>query len=338
MGHCVAAARPARRARRARCTCGASRERPQPSAAAARAGAGAAPLAAVRRRGSPRRRAAQVEAFDLFNRVRAAGGSVIAAGRATPARAPAARGPEDAPARRSRVPAAAARRRGEGRGAAAHAAARGLKLPAEVVAYLLATLQRDLASCSPCSTRSTAIRSRASARLRCRWCAKCCARNRVSPMDLIAVRSRQHAARRRQRLRMGAVPDRAGRARPRALRSAERRILRAVQGRHARHPRFPRLPAGAARAPPARAARRLARRIHGRENPAYHRAPRRATRGRAIRGGRCAPSSPPPTRFVTAPIAREFGVAHLIATEPEHVAVTDSPAKLSARPAFAKAR
>ena len=43
----------------------------------------------------------------------------------------------------------------------------------------------------------------------------------VSQLESRTVRSRQHAAVRRQRFRMGAVPDRAGRARPRSLRSAQ---------------------------------------------------------------------------------------------------------------------
>src|SRR5581483_9860168 len=68
----------------------------------------------------------------------------------------------------------------------------------------------------------------------------------------------------RQRLRLGAVPDRARRAGPRALRGAQRRVLQAISGRRAGHTRVPRFPAGAARAPAARRARRLAPRLHAR--------------------------------------------------------------------------
>ena len=88
--------------------------------------------------------AGQLEAFDRFNRVRAAGGSVIAAGRSPPAALPLR---EDL---RSRLlsglvfqllPLAD----GEKAAAlAAHAAARGMKLPADAVDHLLARLPRDL--------------------------------------------------------------------------------------------------------------------------------------------------------------------------------------------------
>ena len=88
--------------------------------------------------------AAQLEAFDRFNRVRAAGGSVIAAGTAAPARL-ALR--EDL---RSRVlsglvfqlqPLADDEKAAA---LAAHAAERGMKLPPEAVDHLLRRLPRDL--------------------------------------------------------------------------------------------------------------------------------------------------------------------------------------------------
>jgi DnaA family protein len=88
--------------------------------------------------------AAQLEAFDRFNRVRAAGGSVIAAGTTAPARL-ALR--EDL---RSRLlsglvfqlqPLADEEKAAA---LAAHAAERGMKLPAEAVDYLLRRLPRDL--------------------------------------------------------------------------------------------------------------------------------------------------------------------------------------------------
>ena len=88
--------------------------------------------------------AAQLEAFDRFNRVRAAGGSVVAAGTAPPARL-ALR--EDL---RSRLlsglvfqlqPLADEEKAAA---LAAHAAERGMKLPAEAVDHLLRRLPRDL--------------------------------------------------------------------------------------------------------------------------------------------------------------------------------------------------
>ena len=87
---------------------------------------------------------AQLEAFDRFNRVRAAGGSVIAAGTAAPARL-ALR--DDL---RSRVlsglvfqlhPLADEEKAAA---LAAHAAERGMKLPREAVHHLLHRLPRDL--------------------------------------------------------------------------------------------------------------------------------------------------------------------------------------------------
>jgi DnaA-homolog protein len=111
--------------------------------AAARTGAGEAPFAAFDDT-DRLTEAAQIEAFDLFNRVRAAGGSVIAAGRAAPAALPLR---EDL---RSRLlsglafqlqPLADAEKAAA---LAAHAAARGMKLPAEAVDHLLARLPRDL--------------------------------------------------------------------------------------------------------------------------------------------------------------------------------------------------
>jgi DnaA family protein len=89
--------------------------------------------------------AAQLEAFDRFNRVRAAGGSVVAAGTAPPARLGALR--EDL---RSRVlsglvfqlqPLTDAEKAAA---LAAHAAERGMKLPAEAIDHLLARLPRGL--------------------------------------------------------------------------------------------------------------------------------------------------------------------------------------------------
>jgi DnaA family protein len=88
--------------------------------------------------------AAQLEAFDRFNRVRAAGGSVIAAGTAAPARL-ALR--EDL---RSRVLSGLAFQlhpladEEKAAALAAHAAERGMKLPPEAVDHLLRRLPRDL--------------------------------------------------------------------------------------------------------------------------------------------------------------------------------------------------
>jgi DnaA family protein len=111
--------------------------------AAARAAAGAAPFAAfddVDRLAE----SAQLEAFDRYNRVRTAGGSVVAAGRTSPARLGLR---EDL---RSRLlsgvvfqllPLADAEKAAA---LAAHAAERGMTLPAEAVEHLLARLPRDL--------------------------------------------------------------------------------------------------------------------------------------------------------------------------------------------------
>lgn len=88
--------------------------------------------------------AAQLEAFDLFNRVRAAGGSVIAAGIAPPA------GLALREDLRSRLlsglvfqlhPLADEEKAAA---LAAHAAERGMKLPPEAVDHLLRRLPRDL--------------------------------------------------------------------------------------------------------------------------------------------------------------------------------------------------
>jgi len=111
--------------------------------AAARAGAGAAPFAAFDD-ADRLAEAAQVEAFDLFNRVRAAGGSVIAAGRATPAALPLR---EDLRSRLLSGLVFQLQPLADDEKAAAltaHAAARGMKLPAEAVDHLLARLPRDL--------------------------------------------------------------------------------------------------------------------------------------------------------------------------------------------------
>jgi len=110
---------------------------------AARSAAGDAPLAAFD--DSDRlAEAAQVETFDLFNRVRAAEGSVVAAGTAPPARLTLR---EDL---RSRLlsglvfqlqPLSDAEKAAA---LAAHAAARGMKLPRDAVDHLLARLPRNL--------------------------------------------------------------------------------------------------------------------------------------------------------------------------------------------------
>jgi DnaA-homolog protein len=88
--------------------------------------------------------AAQVETFDLFNRVRAAGGSVLAAGTAPPARL-ALR--EDL---RSRLLSGLVFQLQplsddeKAAALAAHAAARGMKLPAAAIDHLLNRLPRNL--------------------------------------------------------------------------------------------------------------------------------------------------------------------------------------------------
>jgi DnaA family protein len=90
--------------------------------------------------------AAQLEAFDRFNRVRAAGGSVVAAGAAPPARL----GGGLREDLRSRLlsglvfqlqPLTDAEKAAA---LAAHAAERGMRLPAEAVDHLLARLPRGL--------------------------------------------------------------------------------------------------------------------------------------------------------------------------------------------------
>jgi DnaA family protein len=89
--------------------------------------------------------AAQLEAFDRFNRVRAAGGSLVAAGTAPPARLGALR--EDL---RSRLLSGLVFQlqplsdEEKAAALAAHAAERGMKLPAEAVDHLLRRLPRDL--------------------------------------------------------------------------------------------------------------------------------------------------------------------------------------------------
>lgn len=88
--------------------------------------------------------AAQAEAFDLFNRVRAAGGAVIAAGRTAPAALPLR---EDL---RSRLLSGLVFQLQplpddeKAAALAAHASARGMKLPAEAIDHLLRRLPRDL--------------------------------------------------------------------------------------------------------------------------------------------------------------------------------------------------
>ncbi|MGE5793654.1 MAG: HdaA/DnaA family protein [Bacteroidota bacterium] len=89
--------------------------------------------------------AGQLEAFDRFNRVRAAGGSVVAAGTAPPARLVALR--EDL---RSRVLSGLVFQlvpltdREKAVALAAHAAERGMRLPPEAIDHLLERLPRDL--------------------------------------------------------------------------------------------------------------------------------------------------------------------------------------------------
>lgn len=88
--------------------------------------------------------AAQLEAFDLFNRVRAAGGSVIAAGVAPPA------GLALREDLRSRLLSGLAFQLHplpddeKAAALAAHAAERGMKLPPVAIDYLLRRLPRDL--------------------------------------------------------------------------------------------------------------------------------------------------------------------------------------------------
>ena len=88
--------------------------------------------------------AAQLEAFDLFNRVRAAGGSVIAAGVAPPA------GLALREDLRSRLLSGLAFQLHplsddeKAAALAAHAAERGMKLPPEAIDHLLRRLPRDL--------------------------------------------------------------------------------------------------------------------------------------------------------------------------------------------------
>src|SRR5581483_10446927 len=115
------------------------------------------------------------------------------------------------------------------------------------------------------------------------------------------IRSRQHAARRRQRLRVGAVSDRKGSPRPRGLRGAQPAVLRGIQGRVAGHPRVPGFPVETSVAPSARAARRLARGVHGREDPPHHhpegaRSGGEPQRGRACRRHRHQQLRDPPDR------------------------------------------
>ena len=118
------------------------------------------------------------------------------------------------------------------------------------------------------------------------------------------------------------------------------RVLRAVQGRHARHPRIPRLPAGAAGAPPARRTRRLARASswQRRIRPLIGEPARALVRSHLAAGDLCAIVTAT-NSFVTGPIAREFGIPHLIATDPAATRKTAaSPAVRAARRRSAKAR
>ena len=111
--------------------------------AAARGAAGDAPFAAIDD-ADRLAEAVQLEAFDLFNRVRAAGGSVVAAGRTPPARL-ALR--EDLRSRLLSGVVFQLHPLADGEKAAAlaaHAAERGMKLPPEAIDHLLARLPRDL--------------------------------------------------------------------------------------------------------------------------------------------------------------------------------------------------
>ena len=135
----------------------------------------------------------------------------------------------------------------------------------------------------------------------------------------------------RQRLRVGAVSDRERRARSRSLRGAQPTVLRAIQGRHARHPRVSRLPAEAAVAPSARACWTI-----GTANSCATASCPSSRKRRAIwwtaTATMRARSSPRPTASSLAPIAREFGIEHLVATEPEENATASSPAASAAYP------
>jgi DnaA family protein len=88
--------------------------------------------------------AAQVKVFDLFNRARGAGGAFVAAGTCAPARLPLR---EDLRTRLLSGLAFQLHALSDDEKAAAltaHAIERGIKLPEEVVAYLLRRLPRDL--------------------------------------------------------------------------------------------------------------------------------------------------------------------------------------------------
>ncbi len=96
------------------------------------------------------------------------------------------------------------------------------------------------------------------------------------------------------------------------------RVLRGLQGRAARYLRLSRLRPASARHPHARAARRLARRIHGHAHPADdHPAGAGDLVNRHLADADLVAVITATNSFVTAPIAREFGIPHLIATEPE---------------------
>jgi DnaA family protein len=84
---------------------------------------------------------------------------VLAAGSAPPAQLALREGPEKPPRMGARLPREAAHRRGAALYLAAEAERRGLRLPEDIVAYLLARVRRDLKSLARFSTRWTALRS-----------------------------------------------------------------------------------------------------------------------------------------------------------------------------------
>ena len=201
----------------------------------------------------------------------------------------------------------------------AEAARRGLQLSDEVVWYLLTHVRRDLPSLIATARRSsTAPRSSSAAPSRCRWCASCCAAwSDAEPVTLGLFDLDNTLLAGDSDYEWGQFLVDRGVLGARRVRGAERGLLRAVQGGHAGHPRVPRLRAAPARRARAAGPRALARRVHARAHPADDHAAARALVRRHLEAGDLCAIVTATNSFVTAPIAREFGVPHLIATEPE---------------------
>ena len=299
---------------------GRARQRQQPPAARRSARPG---LRRRRRRRAARRGARRSALFNAINAARESGGTVLAAGNAPPAQLPLREDLKSAPRLGPGLPGEAAHRRGEGarhlhargRARGMQAVRRGGLLPAHPRAPRPALAHRGArrSSTAPRWSSSAPITLPLVRELiRKRW--------KSEAVKLAPVRPRQHPARRRQRLRVGPVPGRPRRARARA--STRRRTPRSTSStRPARSTSTSSSASRCARSPSTRREDldALARRVHGARAscPMIGRAARALVRRPPATRATCAPSSPPPTASSPRPIAREFGVPHLIATEPE---------------------